>query len=176
MENTEDFDNLLPVFDAGNDPIEDFRRLGEGIELAEWALRLGEFNQFAEVLADGRRYSLRVNGREHEAPHVTIRCGSDIVIRIFLNGRPEDVEPDRAASPSFDRQIRNRRTRQLLLDYTRAHHGCLLEAWQKNGNPLHAPDGDIEVVCPQHGGRFWPVPAGTSLRMPSDLNAHLGLP
>jgi len=148
------YEDLLPTFDADNDFADEFRKLCEGIEIAEWALRFGEFNEFGSMTIRSRRYSVRVNGREYESPHVTIRCGSDINIRIFLNSTPDEVAPDRRAKPDFETQIDNRDTRRLLLDFVRTHHSTLRQAWKANGNPIHQPDAPLTVECERHN--VWP--------------------
>ncbi|MCA1845128.1 MAG: hypothetical protein LC792_18420 [Actinobacteria bacterium] len=146
-------DEFLPSFHASHSLLDDLQALGDAVELVEWALRQGEFVKLGSIEAGRRTYVIRVNGREHEAPHVDVRCGPSIHVRIFLGSTPEDVLPDNApnrlGTPGFEQQIRNRKARELILAYVRAHHACWLEAWHDQGNPMNK-GMEMSVTCQEH--------------------------
>ena len=88
-----DLDDLLPTFDAANELIEELRKLGEAIEIAEWALRFGEFNELTTIklgkhtlLNPRERTRIRVTARRH--PLWDPRFCPDFPERVARAGRP----------------------------------------------------------------------------------------
>lgn len=168
-----ELDDVLAAFDRGHDPADDFEALAQNIELAEWVLSESEFAQFDRLSGnDGTTYSIRVNGREHETPHVTITVGRRIKVRIFLGATPADVSPDnkpaQVGGAGFNQQIRNRKTREQLLAYVRAHHACLMRAWSEVGNAVAASGLEFVTTCSKHTTRFAPAK-----NTGPTLNAHM---
>ena len=170
-----DLYDLLPKFDAGGDPAADFRTLAEWIEVAEWVLRTREFAEVGEVVVRNKTYSIRVNGREREAPHIHVNLGRECVVRVFLGAAPDDIRVVADGHEGFGGSVRNEATRRLITDYVKAHHGCLLQAWKEHGNPLHSPDGEMIVDCETHQRRpsLIPLAAMNGALSTPGLNAHL---
>jgi hypothetical protein len=170
-----DLEEIIPQSSSDDDLESQFSTLADAIEIAEWALRLGEFAPVGKQTASGRTYTFRVNGREYESPHVHITCPPEFSVRVFLGADPAGVTPDNEASPSFDQQIRNRKTRELLLTWVRSNHPRLIAAWVDAGNPIHGARLEHTVTA-NNPGRIVRKKlnelGATGLRTGS-LNAHL---
>jgi hypothetical protein len=142
-----DLEELMPRFSPDDDLESQFAELALGIEIAEWALRQNEFAPVGKQIAGGKIYTFRVNGLEYESPHAHVTCRPNFDVRIFLGSDPSGVVADNVASPSFDQQIRNSKTRQLLLDWVRLNHARILRAWVDIGNPIHHQPFELSVMA-----------------------------
>jgi hypothetical protein len=161
-------EDLLSTFDARNDPLDDLKAMGDAIELADYALRVsGEFVQFESLKVGKHTYSIRVNGREREVPHVHVRCGN-VEVRVFLGATPDDVQPD----DDFKASIRNGVARRKIIEYVAAHHACLLEAWKRHGNEVLDPRFELSVPCEVHASDSVPPVLAAGYRTPLDINAQ----